>query len=282
MDWGAKRGGGDVADAAPPASKAGPHNPLLTPAALKIDGIFGARYGNSDVCVIGETATADVLLYDRLRYCSYSFLSSVFESVDSDTQMIEDALVWNALQPVKFGDDYQPISVELRVRRENQQNAELPARRTDKVAMMKADEDVYLPKATLSKQVLASIKDKTLRGNIVAAVHAVYVGNDPDSCRNKLGTVRYMHDERRAQHLIMIEDPPSMSYWFMDALVGRFPLSLKDICFERLSDKDAGLTKGTCMILKFAEPGRNSLMEGYSGYVRAGGRRTRGQPTNPY
>lgn len=237
---------------------------------------IGKRYGNAQVFELSKSDAVKSFTWERLSGCSYWFLYDLMANIDRP-EYIDDIYVWNTLQPARIGDECQPICIELRIHNDLEREKGVVSARHAKVT-----NDIksrYLPHATLDERKIWMVKDKVVRKSMKDAVHAIYVGEDPDQCRNMIGKIRYLHDEKK--HLLMMENPPTLSFSFLKSLMERFSTSLHNICFERIRDKNTGLAQGTCLILVFSENSSNVLRPDERMH-RAGQGRRRAAGYNPY
>ena len=218
-----------------------------------IDGLFARKYANALLCHLETTPKTYYFLWEKLNYCTLSFLQEIANCV-KDSSIVEDILVWNASQPLAFDNDYQPISVEVRLRRGPKKTIDDSGTCNDFDGSHANGLDAdprYLPRAVIDKKYFQEIADKTLRQSIISSINAIYVGDDPESYRLKIDTIQYLHDREMDIHCIMIKQPPTFRYNFLNALKDMYKLVLDEIRFEGLPDKKLGMMVGTCMILQF-------------------------------
>lgn len=216
-----------------------------------IDGLFARRYANAVLCHLETTDTEYAFLWEKLNYCTLSFLTQVKECL-GDPSIINEILVWNACEPNVFETEYQPISVEVRILRKPVEKTYTPP------AVEHDDSDRnnhYLPRSIIDKKYFDTIKNKTLRQNIISAINAIYTGDDPSLYRVKFGIIKYHYDSSMDTHCVMIDRPPTFRYTFLKALKNTYTTFMSEIRFETIPDKERGML-GTCIILTF--PGTES------------------------
>lgn len=239
--------------------------------AVAIDERVGKNYGNAQVFELSKGNTVKSFLWERLGSCTYWFIYDLLKEL-KNSEYIEDVFVWNPLQPARIGEESQPISIEIRIQNARDELAVNVAKRT--APMSREMKERYLPHATLDDKMLASVKDKTVRKAMKDVVQAIFVGEDPDQCRNLLKNIIYLHEDNSI--LMMLPNPPTLSFTFLKSLMERFSSSLRDIRYERINSKSTGLASGAGMIFVFKENCSNVLRPDERMYRSAGRRQANG------